>query len=156
MILMKPKLLIALLFVAFAATAQDRMTPEILWSLHRVNGEGVSRDGKFVYYSSKTVDWKSEKSSVLHYKIGVEDGVKKEFTTSAGKTITQRCFFLISSATTKSAGACQAIYLGIESKLEVRGIKIQRKVKEASSILFCSKSLIQIKAPKIVVRAKYL
>ena len=90
MILMKPKLLIALLFVAFAATAQDRMTPEILWSLHRVNGEGVSRDGKFVYYSSKTVDWKSEKSSVLHYKIGVEDGVKKEFTTSAGKTITQR------------------------------------------------------------------
>ena len=79
-----------LLLVATPALAQDRMTPEILWSLHRVNGEGVSRDGRFVYYSSKTTDWKSEKSSVLHYKIGVEDGVKKEFTTTAGKTITQR------------------------------------------------------------------
>ncbi len=78
-----------LLFVT-AAQAQDRMTPEILWSLHRVSGEAVSRDGRFVYYSSRTTDWKSEKSSLLHFKVGVEDGEKKEFTTTAGKTVTQR------------------------------------------------------------------
>jgi len=76
--------------LGFIADAQKKMTPEILWSLHRVTGEAVSKDGKYVYYSSKSVDWKSEKSSVQHYKIGVEDGVKKEFTTTAGKTITQR------------------------------------------------------------------
>ena len=87
---MKAKLLLPALLMAAALQAQDRMTPEILWSLHRVSGEAVSRDGKSVYYSSRTYDWKSEKSSLLHFKVSVEDGVKREFTTTAGKTITQR------------------------------------------------------------------
>lgn len=87
---MKRTLLPLLLLLAQTVSAQDRMTPELLWSLHRVSGNGVSRDGKYVYYSSKTVDWKTEKSVTHQYKISLNDGEKKEWTTEAGKTITQR------------------------------------------------------------------
>jgi dipeptidyl aminopeptidase/acylaminoacyl peptidase len=79
-----------LLFFTAAAFAQERMTPELLWSLHRVSGNGVSRDGRYVYYTSKTVDWKTEKSIIHQYRVGVKDGEKKEWTSEAGKTITQR------------------------------------------------------------------
>jgi dipeptidyl aminopeptidase/acylaminoacyl peptidase len=81
---------IALLLLACTATAQDRMSPEQLWSLHRVNGEGVSANGKSFYYSAKTVDWKTEKSQTHHYKVDVVEGTKREWTTEAGKTNLQR------------------------------------------------------------------
>jgi len=66
-----------------------RMTPETLWSLHRVTGNEVSRNGRYVYYTSKTVDWRSEKSTVHQYRLNVDDGSRKEFTTE-GRTICQR------------------------------------------------------------------
>ncbi len=87
---MKHRFIPLCLFFALSAGAQERMSPELLWNLKRVSGEGVSRDGKYLYYSSKTTDWKTEKSSTHHYRIAVEDGVAKEWTTEAGKTITQR------------------------------------------------------------------
>jgi dipeptidyl aminopeptidase/acylaminoacyl peptidase len=87
---MKHTLLPLFICAAIIASAQSRMTPELLWSLHRVTGEAVSRDGRFVYYSSKTVDWKTEKSSVQQYKVSVASGEKRESTTDAGKTIIQR------------------------------------------------------------------
>jgi len=80
----------ALFAQAQPASQPDHMTPELLWSLHRVSGVGVSSDGKYVYYSSKTVDVKTEKSVTHQYRINVLDGTKKEWTTEAGKTITQR------------------------------------------------------------------
>ena len=84
-------LCITVLFAQGRLAAQsDRMTPELLWSLHRVSGIGVSKDGKFVYYSSKTVDVKTEKSVTHQYRINILDGTKKEWTSEAGKTITQR------------------------------------------------------------------
>jgi dipeptidyl aminopeptidase/acylaminoacyl peptidase len=87
---MKQTLLPLLLLIAFAGSAQDRMTPELLWSLHRISADGVSRDGKYVYYSSKVVDWKSESSATHHYRLNVGDGTRKEWTTEAGKTNVQR------------------------------------------------------------------
>lgn len=87
---MKYRLFSLLVLAAFSAAAQDRMTPELLWSLHRVSGDGVSKDGKYVYYSTKTVDWKTEKSVTHLYRVGVADGEKREWTTEAGRTITQR------------------------------------------------------------------
>ena len=87
---MKHVLLPLCLIVALGASAQDRMTPELLWSLHRVSAEGVSRDGKYLYYSSKSTDWKTEKSTTHRYRIAIEDGTSKEWTTEAGKTISQR------------------------------------------------------------------
>lgn len=71
------------------ATAQNRMTPETLWGLHRVSGNSISKDGRFVYYSSKTVNWKTEKSTVHQYRINLEDGSRTEWT-AEGRTITQR------------------------------------------------------------------
>lgn len=78
----------ALLSVA-TTYAQRRMTPELLWSLHRVSGSGVSTDGKYVYFSSKSIDWKTEKSTTHHYKLALADDSRREITTE-GRTITQR------------------------------------------------------------------
>ena len=87
---MKSKLFSLLLLAAGTVAAQERMTPELLWSLHRVSADGISPNGKYVYYSAKATDWKTEKSVVHHYRIEVLKGEKKEWTTEAGKTITQR------------------------------------------------------------------
>ena len=86
----KHTLLPLLLILGLAASAQDSMTPELLWSLHRVSGDGVSRDGKYAYYSSKVTDWKTEKSVVHNYRINLTDNTRKEWTTEAGKTNLQR------------------------------------------------------------------
>lgn len=74
---------------ATLAHSQNRMTPELLWSLHRVSGNSVSLDGKNVYFSSKTVDWRTEKSTTHNYKLNLETETKVEVTTE-GRTITQR------------------------------------------------------------------
>jgi dipeptidyl aminopeptidase/acylaminoacyl peptidase len=71
------------------AVAQKRMTPEVLWGLHRVSGNSVSNDGRYVYYSSKTVNWKTEKSTVHQYRINIDDGNRTEWT-AEGRTISQR------------------------------------------------------------------
>ena len=78
------------MFLFTVAGAQQPMSPELLWSLHRVNADGVSKDGKYLYYSSKMVDWKTEKSVTHQYRVAIASGEKKEWTTDAGKTITQR------------------------------------------------------------------
>jgi dipeptidyl aminopeptidase/acylaminoacyl peptidase len=87
---MKRRLLPLLLLLSTVAMAQDRMTPELLWSLHRVSGNSVSKDGRYLYYSSKSTDWKTEKSVTSQYRINLEDGSKREWTTDGGKTIVQR------------------------------------------------------------------
>ena len=87
---MKHTLLSLFLMAGLSAQAQERMSPELLWNLHRVSADGVSNDGRYVYYSSRVTDWKTEKSAVHHYRVAVADGKQKEWTTEAGKTITQR------------------------------------------------------------------
>ena len=87
---MKYTLLPLLMLLAGTAFAQNHMTPEMLWSLHRVNGTDVSKDGKYVYYTSKMVDWKTEKSVTSQYRLNLVDGTSKEWTTEAGRNITQR------------------------------------------------------------------
>lgn len=72
------KLMIPLLLLATAANAQDRMTPELLWSLKRVGAEGVSEDGKYLYYSSRQYDWKTEKGTTKKYVLNLETGNAKE------------------------------------------------------------------------------
>jgi dipeptidyl aminopeptidase/acylaminoacyl peptidase len=83
-------LAVLVLFFGFSIQAQDRMTPELLWSLHRVSGDGVSYNGHAYYYTSKITDWKTEKSQVHHYKVDVAEGTQREWTTEAGKTNLQR------------------------------------------------------------------
>ncbi|MCF8451159.1 MAG: S9 family peptidase [Taibaiella sp.] len=86
---MKNALLSLLMLGALVAQGQNRMTPETLWSLHRVSGNDVSKDGRFVYYTSKSVNWKTEKSTTHQYRINLEDGTRKELA-AEGHVITQR------------------------------------------------------------------
>jgi len=87
---MKITLLPLCLLMAFGAAAQERMTPETLWSLHRVSADGISRNGRYVFYSTKTVDWRTEKTVAHHYKFDMVEGSRSEWTTEAGRTVTQR------------------------------------------------------------------
>jgi dipeptidyl aminopeptidase/acylaminoacyl peptidase len=75
---------------AMGLKAQERMTPELLWSLRRVNGDAVSKDGKYLYYSTKAADWKTDKSASNHYRIDILTGIKNEWATEGGRTVTQR------------------------------------------------------------------
>ena len=88
---MKKTLLPFLLLLGVSAGAQqERMSPELLWSVRKVSAEGMTSNGKYLFYSSKSTDWKTEKSTIHHYQIALVDGSKKEWTTDAGKTVTQR------------------------------------------------------------------
>jgi dipeptidyl aminopeptidase/acylaminoacyl peptidase len=88
---MKHTFLCVFLFAAILKVqAQDKMTPELLWSLKRVTADGMAPDKKHVYFSSKQVDWKTEKSTVTHYKLNIEDGRRTKVTTEAGKRIIER------------------------------------------------------------------
>jgi dipeptidyl aminopeptidase/acylaminoacyl peptidase len=75
---MKRLFLPLLLVTCSILNAQDRMTTEMLWSLKRVSGEGMSKDGKTVYYSAKTYDIKTEKSTSKLYALNIKTGEKKE------------------------------------------------------------------------------
>ena len=85
---MKKLLLPLALLFATATLAQDRMTPDLLWSLKRVGGEGVSEDGKTVFYSARTYNTQTEKSSTKLYALDVKTGKKRE--RSEPKSIFQR------------------------------------------------------------------
>ncbi len=86
---MKRLILLFLLLSSFSIFAQDHMTPELLWSLRRVNPECISKDGKHVYYSSKKMDWKTEKSTTDHYITDLSGTTRKPYI-GDGKVIVQR------------------------------------------------------------------
>lgn len=86
---MKKKLLSAMLMVSGSAMAQNVMSPELLWSLNRVSPIALSADGKTVFYSSKKIDIKTEKSSTTYYAAPVIKGKKVKFTSIEGKQIFQ-------------------------------------------------------------------
>lgn len=85
------KYLLALALTAPAMLmAQDKMTPELLWSLNRVSGNTVSKDGKWLFYSSKKYDTKTEKGKTNRYSINLNSGKKTKFTAAEGKNIFQQ------------------------------------------------------------------
>ncbi len=87
---MKIRIFTLLLFVSTTLVAQERLTPELLWGLKRVSAEGMTKDGRNVYFSSKSIDWHTEKSTVHTYKITIESGEKTEWVSESSKTVTQR------------------------------------------------------------------
>jgi dipeptidyl aminopeptidase/acylaminoacyl peptidase len=58
--------------------AQNRMTPELLWQLGRVNGLGISRDGKQVIYSVSIPNAQENKSNRKVYAIPLQGGQAEE------------------------------------------------------------------------------
>ena len=64
-----------LLFISANLTAQNVMTPELLWKLGRVSVTGISKDKKYVVYRVVTPDAASDKSSTVTYQIPVSGSV---------------------------------------------------------------------------------
>ena len=71
---MKYPLAFSLFLLAGTVSAQERLTPEKLWSLGRVSSEGLSASGKTLYYGVKHTDWKTEKSVTKHYRLSLAQG----------------------------------------------------------------------------------
>ncbi|HZV70287.1 MAG TPA: S9 family peptidase [Saprospiraceae bacterium] len=60
--------------------AQTALTPELLWKLGRVNGLGITSDGKSVIYSVNTPNVEANKGSSKMYEISIEGGKAEEIT----------------------------------------------------------------------------
>ncbi|MEZ5015832.1 MAG: S9 family peptidase [Flavipsychrobacter sp.] len=71
---MKHLLLPIMLLTSGSLLAQDHMTPELLWSLKRVGAEGISDDGKTLFFSSRKYDWKTETSKSEKYALNIASG----------------------------------------------------------------------------------
>ncbi len=87
---MKRLLLLSAIAITTAASAQERLTPEKLWGLGRVNADGLSESGKTLYYSVKYTDWKTEKSTTTHYRMPLTDGAAGESKWGEGYSVVQR------------------------------------------------------------------
>jgi Dipeptidyl aminopeptidases/acylaminoacyl-peptidases len=84
------KLIVPLLLLATAAHAQNKMTPEMLWTLKRVSAEGVTADGNGIYYATRQTDIQTEKSTTKRYVLDVNNNKYKEWKAPEGKTIIQK------------------------------------------------------------------
>lgn len=80
-------LFLPLLFIASAAMAQDRMTPEMLWSIKRVSAGSMSEDHKTLTYSVKQYDWQTETSKTVQYKLNIVKGTSSELTAEDKKKL---------------------------------------------------------------------
>lgn len=61
-------------FCCSTTIGQNVMTPELLWSLRRVSGLGISTDGSSVIYSVSRYDIKSNERTTEHYSIPLIGG----------------------------------------------------------------------------------
>jgi dipeptidyl aminopeptidase/acylaminoacyl peptidase len=64
--------------VSLTGFSQTKMTPELMWSLGRVTGLGISKDAKMVVYQVSTPNVETNKSSVKVYTIPVQGGTPQE------------------------------------------------------------------------------
>ncbi|BAV07839.1 Dipeptidyl aminopeptidase/acylaminoacyl peptidase [Filimonas lacunae] len=71
---MKYVLITGLLLSSLAGLAQDKLTPELLWKLGRVNAQGLTKDKKYIVYSVGTPDVLANKTNRKTYKIPVNGG----------------------------------------------------------------------------------
>jgi dipeptidyl aminopeptidase/acylaminoacyl peptidase len=81
---MKASVLFTLLAVSVSAWGQQKMTPELLWTLGRVSGKGVSADGKNVVYSVTTYDIERNESVSKTYVIPLAGGEPREVASTSG------------------------------------------------------------------------
>jgi len=81
--MLKP-LLLTSLFITTMATAQQKMTPELLWQLGRVSGETITADGKTVVYGVSQYNIAENKSEKNLYAIPLTGGTAQQITTAQG------------------------------------------------------------------------
>jgi dipeptidyl aminopeptidase/acylaminoacyl peptidase len=73
-IIMRKTLFLMLTMISLTATAQNVMTPELLWKLGRVTPLGISKDGKNIVYKVSTPSVEENKSDSKFYSIPVNGG----------------------------------------------------------------------------------
>jgi dipeptidyl aminopeptidase/acylaminoacyl peptidase len=66
--------------ITFASTAQNRLTPELLWQLGRVSPMGITKDGNSVLYKVTYPDVKENKFNTKYYTVSITDGKISEVT----------------------------------------------------------------------------
>nr|MBP9548309.1 hypothetical protein [Chitinophagales bacterium] len=76
--------LLATVFILQFVSAQDVMTPELLWSLGRVNAECVSADKSAVIYSVKYYDQAANSAESNLYAVNISNGNVKQLTSTPG------------------------------------------------------------------------
>ena len=78
------KRLLVFLFVSFSAiaNAQQKMTPELLWSLGRVSATGISKDKQQVIFTVSIPSVQENKSKRSQYIIPINGGDAKELTST--------------------------------------------------------------------------
>jgi dipeptidyl aminopeptidase/acylaminoacyl peptidase len=96
---------LVVLLAPLFATAQNKLTPELLWKLGRVTGLGISKDGKFIVYSVNTPNVEENKGSRQTYSIPVAGGIPTEISKPdsllADKNISPDGKFLLSNKEVK-------------------------------------------------------
>lgn len=75
---MKKVLLLTLSIMALTASAQQHMTPELLWKIGRVSALGISKDGKNIVYRVSVPNIDENKSDSKFYTIPVNGGTATE------------------------------------------------------------------------------
>ena len=63
-----------LLFSGMIASAQNLLTPELLWKLGRISAKGISKDGKYVVFSVGIPDIAQNKINSKTYKVSINGG----------------------------------------------------------------------------------
>ena len=70
----KSLILLFLLFSGMAASAQNVLTPELLWKIGRVSGKGISKNGKYVIYEVGVPDIAANKINTTTYRVPIGGG----------------------------------------------------------------------------------
>ncbi|RZJ74908.1 MAG: S9 family peptidase, partial [Flavobacterium sp.] len=71
---MKKILLLTITIMGLSASAQQRMTPDLLWKLGRVSALGISKDGVSVLYKVSVPSVTENKSNSKYYSVPVKGG----------------------------------------------------------------------------------
>ena len=75
---MRKTILLMLTMMSLTASAQNVMTPELLWKLGRITPLGISKDGKNVVYKVSTPSVEENKSSSKYYTVAINGGTAVE------------------------------------------------------------------------------
>ena len=81
---MKKIVFITLIMMSLITTAQNTMSPELLWKLGRLTALGISKDGKNIVYKVTTPSIEENKSDSKFYTIPINGGFSTEVKDTKG------------------------------------------------------------------------
>ena len=79
--------------VAMTSQAQDLMTPEILWSMHRLGARSINAEGTLIAYTTSTPDVKANKSRSVITVMGIDGTGTQQLTQQEAPNQSDPAFF---------------------------------------------------------------